>query len=129
MVESNNETKAQSIENAGWSCGVEVVHVKAICWRRVGLIFLLVQRALCPTTRSIHTEQEHDSHTAIDIMKTYRVWQEEDKASGSGKWHVKPSGSQGQLSSKDLRDAPSYSLVFVLDTAKERVRIFIFLVY
>jgi hypothetical protein len=62
-------------------------------------------------------------------MKAYRVWQEEEKASGSGKWHVEPYGSQAQLSSKDLGDAPSYSLVFVLDTAKERVRIFIFLVY
>lgn len=29
MLESNNKTKGQSFENAGWSCGVEVVHVTA----------------------------------------------------------------------------------------------------
>lgn len=113
---------------------MEVVHVTAICWRRVGLIFLLVQHALCPTTRSvltspIDTERGHDFHTATDIMKTYRVWQEEGEAGGSGKWHVEPSGSQAQLSSKNLHEAPSYSLVFVLDTVKERVRIFTYLVY
>lgn len=72
---------------------------------------------------------QHDSQKATDIMKTYRVWQEEDKASGLGKWHVESSGSQAELSSKDLHEAPSYSLVFVLDTAKERVRIFTHLVY